>query len=193
MTELVGLEEKVTYRVGDATRLELADESVDRIVSQESFLHIEDRVALFSGCYRVLAQGGGLGFTDVMATELTDDVVRARFADEFAAPQLATLGDYESLMAGAGFVGIAIDPLPKLNIPGISSLPVIGPLLTTTRQSRVLLFGFGVLMLGDGLQSTLLGVLAGLPIPHAGIVERGARRLADHREPGVGHGRDQGR
>lgn len=34
-----------------------------------------------------------------------------------------------SSLAGAGFVGIAIDPLPKLNIPGISTLPVIGPLL----------------------------------------------------------------
>lgn len=34
-----------------------------------------------------------------------------------------------SSLVGAGFVGIAIDPLPKLNIPGISTLPVIGPLL----------------------------------------------------------------
>ena len=34
-----------------------------------------------------------------------------------------------SSLVGAGFVGIAIDPLPKLNIPGISTLPVFGPLL----------------------------------------------------------------
>lgn len=34
-----------------------------------------------------------------------------------------------SSLVGAGFVGIAIAPLPKLNIPGISTLPVIGPLL----------------------------------------------------------------
>ena len=34
-----------------------------------------------------------------------------------------------SSLVGAGFVGIAIDPLPKLNITGLSTIPVIGPLL----------------------------------------------------------------
>ena len=54
-----------------------------------------------------------------------------------------------------------------------SRLPVIGPLLSTTRQSRVLLLGFGILMLGDGLQSTLLGVrasLEGFPTAITGII-----------------------
>lgn len=34
-----------------------------------------------------------------------------------------------SSLVGAGFVGIAVDPLSKLNIPFISEIPVIGPLL----------------------------------------------------------------
>ncbi|MCK4866683.1 MAG: ABC transporter permease [Alphaproteobacteria bacterium] len=34
-----------------------------------------------------------------------------------------------SSLVGAGFVGITVAPLPKLDIPGISTLPVIGPLL----------------------------------------------------------------
>ncbi len=34
-----------------------------------------------------------------------------------------------SSLIGAGYVGIAVDPLPKLNIPGLSTLPVVGPLL----------------------------------------------------------------
>jgi simple sugar transport system permease protein len=34
-----------------------------------------------------------------------------------------------SSLIGASFVGITVDPLPKLNIPGVSTLPVIGPLL----------------------------------------------------------------
>jgi len=38
----------------------------------------------------------------------------------------------------------------------------LGSVLSTTRRSRSLLFGFGILMLGDGLQSTLLGVRASL-------------------------------
>jgi len=54
-----------------------------------------------------------------------------------------------------------------------SGLPVLGRLLTTTRQSRILLLGFGILMLGDGLQSTLLGVrasLEGFPTAVTGLV-----------------------
>ena len=34
-----------------------------------------------------------------------------------------------SALIGAGFVGIPVTPLPKLAIPGVSDLPVVGPLL----------------------------------------------------------------
>lgn len=34
-----------------------------------------------------------------------------------------------SALVGANFVGIAVTPLPKLAVPGLSDLPVIGPLL----------------------------------------------------------------
>ncbi len=34
-----------------------------------------------------------------------------------------------SALAGSGFVGIPVEPLPKLDLPIVSSLPVIGPLL----------------------------------------------------------------
>ena len=54
-----------------------------------------------------------------------------------------------------------------------SGLPVLGPLLTTTRRSRILLLGFGTLMIGDGLQSTLLGVrasLEGFPTAITGLI-----------------------
>jgi simple sugar transport system permease protein len=44
-----------------------------------------------------------------------------------------------SSLIGAGFVGIAVDPLPKLNIEAVSTLPVIGPLL----------FGHDILIYGS--------------------------------------------
>ncbi len=34
-----------------------------------------------------------------------------------------------SALAGSGFVGIPVDPLPKLDLPIVSSLPIVGPLL----------------------------------------------------------------
>ncbi len=54
-----------------------------------------------------------------------------------------------------------------------SGARALGALLTTTRRSRSLLFGFGILMLGDGLQSTLLGVrasLEGFPTAVTGLI-----------------------
>jgi general nucleoside transport system permease protein len=34
-----------------------------------------------------------------------------------------------SALIGSGFVGFAIDPLPKLYVPGLSEIPIIGPLV----------------------------------------------------------------
>jgi simple sugar transport system permease protein len=34
-----------------------------------------------------------------------------------------------SALVGSGFVGFAIDPLPALSVPGISAIPIIGPIL----------------------------------------------------------------
>jgi ABC-type uncharacterized transport system permease subunit len=34
-----------------------------------------------------------------------------------------------SSLVGAGFVGFAIDPLPRLSLPGLTDLPVLGPVL----------------------------------------------------------------
>ena len=110
LTELVGLQDKVSFRVGDAAHLDLDGDSVDRIVSQESFLHIEDREGLFAGCFRVLESGGGIGFTDLLATDRIDDAARARFVDGFVAPHLASADAYVTLMRGAGLSDVkAVD------------------------------------------------------------------------------------
>ena len=53
----------------------------------------------------------------------------------FLANQVATglaltiFGVGFSALMGAGYVGIALTPLPKLDVAGLSDLPVIGPIL----------------------------------------------------------------
>jgi general nucleoside transport system permease protein len=42
---------------------------------------------------------------------------------------LAIFGTGLSALAGASYVGIAVAPLPSLDIPGLTSLPVVGPIL----------------------------------------------------------------
>ncbi|TCT04537.1 cyclopropane fatty-acyl-phospholipid synthase-like methyltransferase [Tepidamorphus gemmatus] len=106
LTEMVGLGDRVTFSVGDATRLDLGEARFDRAISQEAFLHIADRESLFAGCFRVLKPGGALGFTDWTATETLGPDARAFFAETFAAPKLVSLFDYVELMKGAGFVDV---------------------------------------------------------------------------------------
>lgn len=107
LTELAGLADKVRYQVGDVCHLNVEDASFDRIVSQESFLHLPDRDDLFPGCLRALKPGGGMGFTDVVVTGDISDDARRSFADGFAAAHLARPADYQTLMTKAGFTGVA--------------------------------------------------------------------------------------
>ncbi len=103
LTELAGLADKVSYQVGDVCHLKVQDASFDRIVSQESFLHLPDRESLFPGCLRALEPGGGIGFTDVIVTGDISETARRTFAGGFVAAHLAGPEDYQTLMTAAGF------------------------------------------------------------------------------------------
>ncbi len=113
LTRQVGLQDRVTYALGDATHLDIGSETVDRIVSQESFLHIQDRESLFSECYRVLKPGGGLGFTDWISTDRLDGAARAFLADGLAASRIVGIPEYASLLSDAGFSKIQTEDLSE--------------------------------------------------------------------------------
>jgi cyclopropane fatty-acyl-phospholipid synthase-like methyltransferase len=106
LTAMAGLADRVDYVVGDAANLEFAEGRFDRVVSQEALLHITDKEAVFAGCFRVLKAGGGLGFTDWIATEKLSEGDRKHFAEAFAAPRLVGFGDYGAMLEAAGFRGV---------------------------------------------------------------------------------------
>ena len=111
LTERVGLSDRVTYEVGEATRTEGLGADYDAILSQESLLHIDDKEALLHSCLRALRPGGGLGFTDVIATELLTAEARQHFAEVFSASHIASLSEYEHLLRGAGFRDVRSEDL----------------------------------------------------------------------------------
>jgi len=113
LTRLVGLEDHVTYRFGDATKTELSDAAVDRIVSQESFMHIADREALFAECLRVLKPKGGLGYTDWTCTDLLGEEPRRKLADGMAAARIMSAEENVSLLRAAGFTNVSAEDLSK--------------------------------------------------------------------------------
>lgn len=111
LTEMVGLQGAVTYQVGDAAHLDLDPDSFDRVVSQEAFLHIPGRESVLAGCYGVLKPGGGLGFTDWIATQKLSNDARDFFAQTFAASRVVAMPEYETLLGDAGFEDIEAEDL----------------------------------------------------------------------------------
>jgi len=103
LSRLTGLSEQLAFAQGDCCELPLADASFDRAMSQEAFLHIENRERLLSECRRVLIDSGKLGFTDWIGSDSLTTAHREKFASAFAAPRICSVDEYRSLLDEAGF------------------------------------------------------------------------------------------
>ena len=111
LTRLVGLQQRVSVVRGDATRLPLGDGRFDACLSQEAFLHIEDKAAMLGEARRVLAPGGRLAFTDWVARPRLGDGERRRLREWMAAVTLQTLDTYRALLGAAGFGAVSAEDL----------------------------------------------------------------------------------
>lgn len=125
--------------IGAATPLLFA--ALGELVSEKSGvlnLGVEGMMIVGAVCAFAVAVTSGSGTLGVLAGALAGMAMALIFGVltlTLAANQVATglaltiFGLGLSALIGAGFIGIAVDPLPKLALPGISGLPVVGPLL----------------------------------------------------------------
>lgn len=111
LTRRVGLQDRVRFVGGDATRLPLADQCFDVALSQEAFLHIPDKRALLSECFRVVRPGGRLGFTDLVARAPLAPAARAALEEGIACRSLLAPDAYVASLREAGFARVEHDDL----------------------------------------------------------------------------------
>jgi ubiquinone/menaquinone biosynthesis C-methylase UbiE len=100
-----GLIHKMTFTIGDAQRVPLADDSLDLAVTSYSLHHISDPARVISEMSRVVKKGGRVGLIDIEAP--IDPEVRAlnhriEFIRDNSHSRSLTQGEFESMFAAAG-------------------------------------------------------------------------------------------
>ena len=111
LTARVALADKVGFVCGDATCMPFENGTFTRVVSQEAFLHIEDKTALFGNCARVLELGGCLTFTDWVASSRLTESERAVLGEGMAAVAIHQEDEYVGYLEAAGLSAIVVEDL----------------------------------------------------------------------------------
>lgn len=111
LTSRVGLQNKVSFVCGDATHMPFFNENFTCIVSQEAFLHVGNKEALFANCHRVLVLGGRFVFTDWVASPRLSASERMFLSKGVAAAAIHQENEYVSYLRSADFSNVGIENL----------------------------------------------------------------------------------
>ena len=117
---------KASFEVSDAEKREYGAEVYDAVFSRDVFLYVKDKEALLNRIWRCLKPGGRLVFTDYCGSD------RGAYSDAFGryvsekAFNLASVGEYEAMIARAGFgchkAEVVTDKLIEVTEAEISNL-----------------------------------------------------------------------
>ena len=93
--------------------MNIPNNSIDRVVSQEAIVHHPDKLTLFKDIYRILKPGGIFSFQDWF---LTDDKLAKR-TDKIYKSFLEPIENYIEYLEKAGFVNIKIfEPIDTVEL-----------------------------------------------------------------------------
>lgn len=138
----------VAFLVGDATRLPIGTGAVTAATAVDALVYLPDREAVFTELARVLADGGVVVCSDLVAAPDLDPARRAtveRFAAAWDMPPPGTARSYREGLSGAGFERVAIEDITAHSVGrfrkwtrlyrGVRSTPV-GGLLDRWLEAR---------------------------------------------------------
>ncbi len=103
LTALVGLDDLVDFRQGDARAMPFEDKAFDVAISQEALLHVPDKASVVRECARVLKPGGVIAFTDLALVEPLEDAEMAKLGPALASVNFATMDQYRDWLLASGF------------------------------------------------------------------------------------------
>lgn len=102
LTACCGLEDRVTFRVGDALRMPFDDGGFDGVFLQHVAMNIADRAALYAEVRRVLKPDGRLATYDIVRRE-GDVLYPAPWARDASTSFLLSAEDTRTALEDAGF------------------------------------------------------------------------------------------
>ena len=102
LTARCGLEDRVTFEVGDARRLPFEPGAFDAVFLQHVAMNIEDRAGLYAEIRRVLAAGGRFATYDIVHRD-GDILYPVPWARDGASSFLLTAADTQAALEDAGF------------------------------------------------------------------------------------------
>jgi SAM-dependent methyltransferase len=105
--------ENVEFRLGEIEHLPVADGSIDVILSNCVINLSPDKRAVFAEAFRVLAPGGRLAISDVVATGQVPQALQTQAALVGCIANAAPLAEVRAMLEAAGFTDIAVTIAPR--------------------------------------------------------------------------------
>lgn len=103
LTDWTGLTDQISYEVGSALGLPIADGTVDVATLLHVGMNIEDKQQLFSEAHRVLRPDGTFGVYDLMRVGDGDVGFPVPWASDPSTSFVADVGAYETALTATGF------------------------------------------------------------------------------------------
>ncbi len=103
-----GLDARLAFRQGDATRLPFEDASFDAVMTQHACMNIVDKAAVYREAVRLLPPGGRFGLYDLMQGPGGAPFYPVPWARDRSTSFLATLRETRELLNAAGFEIVSI-------------------------------------------------------------------------------------
>lgn len=102
-TAAEGLDDRVTFRLGNALDMPFGSGTFDVVWGQDSWCYVTDKDRLIRECHRVAVPGGRIAFTDWIHTGAMSDEELHSLNAFMLFPYMETLDGYEQLFRRHGF------------------------------------------------------------------------------------------